>query len=86
MIKEIKALPDKQPDIDLNFELRTKARRSPYKMKIRAQDMESDCIVQRRKTRTRTLHFHSKKDSSNLQKFFCTTHEIQFDWQNYPPK
>ena len=36
MTNEIKALPDKQLDLDLNFEVRRQTKRLPYKMKIQA--------------------------------------------------
>ena len=38
MTKEIKSLPDKELDLDLNFEVREQSKRLPYKMKIQAWD------------------------------------------------
>ena len=34
MTKEIKALPDKELDLDLQFEVRTQSKRLPYEIKI----------------------------------------------------
>lgn len=45
MTKEIKSLPDKELDLDLNFEVREQSKRLPYKMKIQAWDMELPCTV-----------------------------------------
>lgn len=45
MTKEIKALPDKELDLDLKFEVRTQSKHLPYKMKIQAWDMELPCSV-----------------------------------------
>ena len=45
MTKEIAALPDKELDLDLNFEVREQSKRQPYKMKIQAWDMELPCTV-----------------------------------------
>ena len=45
MTKEIKALPDKEVDLDLNFEVRAQSKRLPYKIKIQAWDMELPCTV-----------------------------------------
>lgn len=45
MTKEIAALPDKNLDLDLNFEIRPQSKRQPYKMKIQAWDMELPCTV-----------------------------------------
>lgn len=45
MTKEIKALPDKELDLDLKFEVREQSKRLPYKMKIQAWDMELPCSV-----------------------------------------
>ena len=45
MTKEIKALPDKELDLDLNFEVREQSKRLSYKMKIQAWDMELPCTV-----------------------------------------
>lgn len=45
MTKEIKALPDKELDLDLKFEVREQSKRLPYKMKIQAWDMELPCTV-----------------------------------------
>ncbi len=45
MTKEIKSLPDKEIDLDLNFEVREQSKRLPYKMKIQAWDMELPCTV-----------------------------------------
>ena len=45
MTKEIKSLPDKELDLDLNFEVREQSKRLPYKMKIQAWDMELPCRV-----------------------------------------
>ena len=45
MTKEIKSLPDKELDLDLNFEVRAQSKRLPYKMKIQAWDMELPCTV-----------------------------------------
>ena len=45
MTKEIEALPDKELDLDLKFEVRAQSKRLPYKMKIQAWDMEVPCSV-----------------------------------------
>ena len=45
MTKEIKALPDKELDLDLQFEVSAQSKRLPYKMKIQAWDMELPCTV-----------------------------------------
>ena len=45
MTKEIAALPDKELDLDLNFEVRAQSKRLPYKIKIQAWDMELPCTV-----------------------------------------
>ena len=45
MTKEIKSLPDKELDLDLNFEVREQSKRLPYKIKIQAWDMELPCRV-----------------------------------------
>lgn len=45
MTKEIKSLPNKELDLDLNFEVREQSKRLPYKMKIQAWDMELPCTV-----------------------------------------
>ena len=45
MTKEIAALPDKELDLDLEFEIRRQTKRLPYKMKIQAWDMELPCTV-----------------------------------------
>ena len=45
MTKEIKALPDKELDLDLKFEVSTLSKRLPYRMKIQAWDMELPCSV-----------------------------------------
>ena len=53
MTKEIKALPDKELDLDLKFEVRTQRKRLPYKMKIQAWDMEQPCSVSFRLVKVR---------------------------------
>ena len=53
MTKEIKALPDKELDLDLKFEIRTQSERLPYKMKIQAWDMELPCTVSFRLVKVR---------------------------------
>ena len=53
MTKEIKALPDKELDLDLNFEVRQQSKRQPYKMKIQAWDMELPCSVSFRLVKVR---------------------------------
>ena len=45
MTKEIKALPDKELDLDLQFAISAQSKRLPYKMKIQAWDMELPCTV-----------------------------------------
>ena len=45
MTNEIKALPDKQLDLDLHFDITNQTKRLPYKMKIQAWDMELPCSV-----------------------------------------
>ena len=45
MTKEIKALPDKELDLDLKFEVSTLSKRLPYRIKIQAWDMELPCSV-----------------------------------------
>ena len=45
MTKEIKALPDKELDLDLKFEVREQSKRLPYKMKIQSWNMELPCNV-----------------------------------------
>lgn len=45
MTKEIAALPDKELDLDLNFEIRQQNKRKLYKMKIKAWDIELPCTV-----------------------------------------
>ena len=45
MTKEIKALPDKELDLDLKFEVSEQSKRLPYRMKIQAWDMELPCTV-----------------------------------------
>lgn len=42
---EIKNMPDKNLDIDINFEVLEKTKRQPYKMKIKEWDMEKNCCV-----------------------------------------
>ena len=44
-MNEIAALPDKELDLDLNFEVGTQSKRLPYKLKIQAWDMELPCTV-----------------------------------------
>ena len=44
-MNEIAALPDKELDLDLKFEVRTQSKRLPYKMKIQAWDMDLPCTV-----------------------------------------
>ena len=44
-MNEIAALPDKELDTDLKFEVRRQSKRLPYKMKIKAWDMELPCSV-----------------------------------------
>ena len=53
MTKEIKALPDKELDLDLKFEVREQSKRLPYKMKIQAWDMELPCLVSFRLVKVR---------------------------------
>ena len=53
MTKEIKALPDKELDLDLKFEVREQSKRQPYKMKIQAWDMELPCTVSFRLVKVR---------------------------------
>ena len=53
MTKEIKALLDKELDLDLKFEIRTQSERLPYKMKIQAWDMELPCTVSFRLVKVR---------------------------------
>jgi hypothetical protein len=45
MTNEIKALPDKQLDLDLKFDVTSQSKRLPYRMKIQAWDMELPCTV-----------------------------------------
>ena len=44
-MKEIAALPDKELDLDLKFEVMTQSKRLPYKTKIQAWDMDLPCTV-----------------------------------------
>lgn len=53
MTKEIKALPDKELDLDLKFEVSTLSKRLPYRMKIQAWDMELPCSVSFRLVKVR---------------------------------
>ena len=53
MTKEIKALPDKELDLDLKFEVSTLSKRLPYRMKIQAWDMEQPCSVSFRLVKVR---------------------------------
>ena len=53
MTKEIKALPDKELDLDLKFEVSTLSKRLPYRMKIKAWDMELPCSVSFRLVKVR---------------------------------
>ena len=53
MTKEIKALPDKELDLDLKFEVSTLSKRLPYRMKIQAWDMELPCTVSFRLVKVR---------------------------------
>lgn len=53
MTKEIKTLPDKELDLDLNFEVSTLSKRLPYRMKIQAWDMELPCTVSFRLVKVR---------------------------------
>ena len=53
MTKEIKALPDKELDLDLKFEVSTLSKRLPYRMKIQAWDMELPCLVSFRLVKVR---------------------------------
>ena len=52
-MKEIAALPDKEVDLYLNFEVSTQTKRLPYRMKIQAWDMELPCIVSFRLVKVR---------------------------------
>ena len=52
-MNEIAALPNKELDLDLNFEVGKKSKRLPYKMKIQAWDMELPCIVSFRLVKVR---------------------------------
>ena len=45
MTNEIKALADKELDLDLQFSVTTQSKRQPYRMKIQAWDMELPCTV-----------------------------------------
>ena len=45
MTKEIKALPDKELDLDLQFAISAQSKRLSYRMKIQAWDMELPCTV-----------------------------------------
>ena len=53
MTKEIAALPDKELDLDLNFEVSEQSKRLPYRMKIQAWDMELPCTVSFRLVKVR---------------------------------
>ena len=53
MTKEIKALPDKELDLELKFEVSTLSKRLPYRMKIQAWDMELPCSVSFRLVKVR---------------------------------
>ena len=58
MTKEIKALPDKELDLDLKFEVSERSKRLPYRMKIQAWDMELPATVSFRllKVKLKTLY------------------------------
>ena len=44
-MKEIAALPDKELDLDLKFEVRAQSKRLPYRIKVNAWDMELPATV-----------------------------------------